>query len=157
MSMKIYRQAIETLKEIRNLRCGSVHSEQVIARAEKLLKIKFSPQERDYLSNFGYFELFGVELYGIVDEDFSMDKNSYEGCMVEWALSEREKNNLNHNYIPLRFGDDGEMIFLDHSCLNDEGEPRTIIGTDNGNGYVFTEELTNDLGEYLLWVADEEG
>ena len=43
--MKIYRQAIETLKIIRNLRDGNISSEQVIARAEELLKIKFSPQE----------------------------------------------------------------------------------------------------------------
>ncbi len=120
------------------------------------MSIIFSPQIKHYLSEFGYIELFGIELYGIVNESFSLDKNDFEGCMVEWTLNERANNNLNPNWIALKFEDDGEMVFFDFENTNAEGEPRIISAIDEGNGYILNDELAEDFGEYLNYLIEEE-
>ncbi|MGN1480327.1 SMI1/KNR4 family protein [Porcipelethomonas sp.] len=156
MSLKVYEKAIKKIKKCDEFDCGTPHSEKVIEKAESLLNIAFSTQIKNYLSKFGYIEVFGVELYGIVDEDFSMDKNTYEGCMVEWTLDARAANNLNPDWVALKFEDDGEMVFLDFENTNEEGEPRVIAAIDEGNGYVFEDELAEDFGKYLIYLIEEE-
>lgn len=156
MSYKVYEKAIKKAKKGDDFDCGTPHSDEVIKRAESALGVTFSPQVKHYLSTFGYIELFGIELYGIVDDSFSLDKDVLEGCMVEWTLNERANNNLNPNWIALKFEDDGEMIFLDFENINAEGEPRVIVAIDEGNGYVFEDMIAEDFGEYLKYLIEEE-
>lgn len=155
MSYKIYEKALKRAKKCEDYDCGSKHPSATIEKAEMLLNLRLSPQVKDYLSRFGYIEFFGVELYGIIDEKFSLDKNTFEGCMIEWTVNERENNNLNPNWVALKFEDDGEMVFLDFENINDEGEPRVIIAVDEGEGYTFEDEIAEDFGEYLSELVDE--
>ncbi len=156
MNYKKYEKVLKKAQKCDDFDCGTSHSEEIIQRAESALSIIFSPQIKHYLSEFGYIELFGIELYGIVDESFSLDKNDFEGCMVEWTLNERANNNLNPNWIALKFEDDGEMVFLDFENTNAEGEPRIISAIDEGNGYILNDELAEDFGEYLNYLIEEE-
>lgn len=155
MSYKIYESAIEKVQECDDYDCGSEYSVDVIEKAEKLLDINFSAQLKDYLMNFGYIEFSGVEIYGIVDESFSLNKNTFEGCMIEWTLNARESNNLNSKWVALRSEDDGGTAFLDFENLNSDGEPCVILAVDTENGYEFECELAEDFGEYLLNLAEE--
>lgn len=155
MSHKIYESAIEKVQECDEFDCGSEYSIYVIEKAERLLDINFSAQLKDYLMNFGYIDFSGVEIYGIVDESFSLNKNTLEGCMIEWTLKERESNNLNPKWVALRFEDDGGMAFLDFENLNDDGEPRVILAVANENGYKFEYEIAEDFGEYLSELVDK--
>ncbi len=101
MSYKIYEKALKRAKKCEDYDCGSKQSVATIEKAEMLLNLHLSPQIKDYLSRFGYIEFFGVELYGIIDGTFSLDKSTFEGCMIEWTINERVNNNLNPNWVAL--------------------------------------------------------
>lgn len=152
MSYRNYQEAVELFSKCENYCHGNGVSPEVITKAEKLLGLHFSNQLTEYLTTYGYIDFFGVELYGIVDPELSSEE--IEGCMVEWALAERENNSLNPNWLPICFEDDGCMAFLDFENCNANGEPQVILAEDTGNGYEMTEEIAEDLGEYMLQLAE---
>ena len=154
MSYKNYATAMEKAVECDGYDAGSGVSDETIMKAEKLLGVSFSRQLKDYLHNYGWLEFFGVELYGIFDDDFSCAE--IEGCIVEWALSERKSNGLDTKWIPIRFEDDGSMAFLDYGHINSEGEPPVICAVLTDDGYEFQSELADDLGGYLLDLVDDQ-
>lgn len=154
MSYKNYVSAMEKAAECDGYDSGSGVSGETVKNAEKLLGVSFSKQLREYLLEFGWLEFFGVEMYGIVNEDFFADV--IEGCMVEWALSERESNALDPKWIPIRFEDDGSMAFLDYSRSNSEGESPVISAVLTGDGYTVQEDLAEDLGEYILELVNDQ-
>jgi hypothetical protein len=117
------------------------------------LNVKFSPQITKYLCELSFAEFCGVELYGIVNEKFSSEVA--EGCMVEWAVSEREESALNPNWIPIRFEDDGSMAFFDFGDVNKAGEPKVISAAFDGETYVKSSDLAKDFGEYLADLVEE--
>lgn len=131
---------------------GEGVSDQVIEKAEELLGISFSRQMREYLSDYAYIEFFGVEIYGIIEEDFS--STCLEGNIVEWALSERKKNGLDSKWVPVRFEDDGIMVFQDYNELNEEGEPAIIVASLTEDGYEYVEQIADDLGDYIAELVD---
>lgn len=152
MSRKNYDLAMEKAPECEDYYASEGVSEETVENAEKLLGVKFSPQLKSYLTEYDFIEFFGVELYGISKEDFS--SSVLEGNIVEWALNERETNDFDPMWLPIRFEDDGGMAFLDCSQLNGEGEPPIILAEDNGDGYEFVEKLADDLGDYILELVN---
>ncbi len=155
MSKQSFDKAVRLVKKCEGFDCGEKVSSDVIEKAEQLLGLKFSEQERAYLSEFGYIELDGVELYGIINEDFE-DDGEYEGCMVEWTLHERKAGNIRWEWIALQFVDEGGMMFLDHSDLDENGEPKVIFAEDDGEGYKKIGRSADDLGDYLLELVEEQ-
>lgn len=154
MSYKNYTLAMKKAEECDGYDTGKGVSDKTIAKAEDLLGVTFSKQLKEYLQNYSWLEFFGVELYGIFNDDFSCTE--LEGCMVEWTLSERENNGLDPNWIPIRFEDDGSMAFLDFGNINSEGEPPVIIAELTGGGYGLQEEIAEDLGDYILDLVNEQ-
>ncbi|MCR5123133.1 MAG: SMI1/KNR4 family protein [Ruminococcus sp.] len=155
MSKQNFDKAIKLVKKCEDFDKGGKKSPKIIEKAEQLLGLKFSEQESEYLSKFGYIEFSGVELYGILNEDFE-DDGEYEGCMVEWTLHEREEGNIPEDWIALQFADDGGMIFLDHSDIDENGEPKVILAEDTGTGYKKTDLIADDFGNFLLGVVEEQ-
>ncbi len=153
-SYKSYTSAMDKAAECDDYDVGSGVPEETVKNAEKLLGIQFSKQLREYLLNYGWMEFFGVELYGIYNNDFSCTE--IEGCIVEWALSERKSNNLDPKWVPVRFEDDGAMAFLDYNRLNAEGEPPVISAVLTDNGYKVQSDLAEDLGEYILELVNDQ-
>lgn len=153
MSYRNYSKALKIISNFDEYDSGNGVSEQCIMNAEKILGINFSKQIRNYLTNYGYIEFFGVELYGIIDEEISYD--SVEGCMVEWSVVQRKKSGLNHSWLPIKFDDDGFMSFFDFSNLNEENEPSVISAVLTDNGWTVKEKLADDFGDYLLYLIDE--
>lgn len=152
MSYKSYVSAMEKASECDGYDTGTGVSGETVGNAEKLLDIIFSKQLREYLLNYGFLEFFGVELYGIIKEDFS--STVLEGNIVEWTLNERKNNDLDPKWLPIRFEDDGAMAFMDFSRLNSEGEPAVILAVNTEKGYEFQDELADDLGEYILELVN---
>lgn len=154
MSYKSYVSAMKKAVECANYDTGSGVSEETVNKAESLMGISFSKQLRDYLIRYGWLEFFGVELYGIYNDDFSCSE--IEGCIVEWTLSERKCNGLDSKWIPIRFEDDGSMAFLDCNRKNFEDEPPVISAVLTNNGYKVQEDLSEDLGEYILELVNNQ-
>jgi hypothetical protein len=153
MKYNDFLELLDSLTELEDFSSGEGVSDTVIQSAEKLLNIKFSPQIKKYLGEYSYIEFDGVELYGIVNENFTSDVT--EGCMVEWAISERTESDLNPNYIPIKFEDDGNMVFFDFGDINSDGEPKVISASFDGETYVKDCDLAEDFGEYLKDLIEE--
>ncbi|MDR0984289.1 MAG: SMI1/KNR4 family protein [Ruminococcus sp.] len=153
MKYNDFAEMLDALQEVPDFSCGDGVSDDVIRLAEKVLGIKFSPQIIKYLLDFSFIEFDGIELYGIVKEDFSSEIT--EGCMVEWAVSERTETDLNPNYIPIKFEDDGNMVFFDFGDLGSDGEPKVISATFDGKTYVKESVLAEDFGDYLLELTED--
>ncbi|MBR1663363.1 MAG: SMI1/KNR4 family protein [Ruminococcus sp.] len=155
MSKTSFDRAIKLVKKCDDYCCGGKKPKKVVERAQQLLGFSLSQQETEYLTKFGYIEFFGVELYGIINEEFE-DDGEYEGCMVEWTLNERKTGSISDKWVALKFDDDGGMVFLDHSDINDNGEPKVILSEFDGQMYKKIEILADDLGEYLLELVEEQ-
>jgi hypothetical protein len=153
MKYNDFLELMDSLTELEDFSSGEGVSDTVIQSAEKLLNIKFSPQIKKYLGEYSYIELDGIELYGIVNENFTSEVT--EGCMVEWAISERTESDLNPNYIPIKFEDDGNMVFFDFGDINSDGEPKVISASFDGETYVKDCDLAEDFGEYLNDLIEE--
>lgn len=155
MSKANFVKALKLVKKCDDFDKGGKVSKKAVEKAQQLLGIPFSKQEFEYLSKFGYIEFFGVELYGILNENFE-DDGEYEGCMVEWTLNERKNGSIPDKWIALRFDDDGGMVFLDHSELDADDEPKVILAEFDGHQYKKSETLADDFGDYLLELVEEQ-
>jgi len=153
MSYQNFEKAIELAKQCDGYLDGGGKSNNVVAKAEELLDIKFSRQNIQYFSQFGFIEFSGNELYGIVKDDFS---GTHVGCAVEATLQDRKELNLPLQWLTLYFFDDGYYGYLDYSQLNDDGEPPVIMAIYNGENYVVTEKVTDDLGDFILQLIEHQ-
>lgn len=153
MSYDNFKKAILLATKCNNYAHGIPQKDSVINLAENLLHVKFSKQLHEYLAQFGYIEFFGHEVYGIIKEDFSAIP---EGSIVECALYERKKYNLPEHLVPIFFLDDGGKAYIDFSTINYAGEPMIVSAYYNGMKYVITEKLSEDFGDFLLTMVNEQ-
>lgn len=152
MSYNNYIKAMKFAKKCDDYCIGEGVSDEVIGKAEELINLKLSKQVKEYLKTCGYMEFLGVELYGIVKNDFS--SKDIEGCMIEWTLDQRKKSNLNSKWLPICFEDDGYMAMLDFENMNADNEPIVILVAETESGYEMTEKIAEDLGEYILELVN---
>ena len=153
MSYKNFCKAIELSKRCRDYADGGAKQNACINKAEELLGIKFSRQNKEYFRNLGFIEFYGHEVFGIVKDDFS---GSYAGCAVEATLVDRKEYSLPKDWITIYFFDDGYMGYLDYSQLNENGEPPVIMAFYNGEEYVAAEKMAEDFGDFLLMLVEEQ-
>lgn len=153
MSYKNFKKAIDLVKRCDGYSDGGGKSDTVVSKAENLLGIKFSKQNYQYFSKFGFIEFFGHEIYGIVKDDFS---GTLTGCAIETALIDRKEHQLPKEWLPIYFFDDGYMGYLDYSQLNEEGEPSAIMAIYEENKYVIVEKVAEDLGDFILQLVTEQ-
>ena len=153
MSYQNFEKAVELAKQCDGYLDGGGKSNSVVVKAEELLDIKFSRQNTQYFSQYGFIEFFGNEFYGIVKDDFS---GTYVGCAIEATLQDRKELNLPLQWVILYFFDDGYYGYLDYSQLNEEGEPPVIMAIYDGEKYVVTEKVAEDLGDFILQLVEEQ-
>lgn len=130
---------------------GGVSSED-IEKSEQMLGIQFSKQCLKFYRDCGYLSFFGHEIFGIDPND---DSGELEGNSVAYALNDREEYGLPKEWIPIYNYDDGTLAYLDFANLNEEHEPRIILGSYNGEEYECDEVIASDLGEFLLELVNE--
>lgn len=153
MSYQNFEKAVELAKQCDGYLDGGGKPNSVVVKAEELLNIKFSRQNTQYFSQYGFIEFFGTEIYGIVKDDFS---GTHTGCAIEATLQDRKELNLPLQWLTLYFFDDGYYGYLDYSQLNEDGEPPVIMAIYNGKEYVVTEKIADDLGDFILQLVEEQ-
>ncbi|MDH6366901.1 MULTISPECIES: SMI1/KNR4 family protein [unclassified Breznakia] len=153
MSYKNFKKAIELAKKCDGYLTGTGIPENVIKDAECKLNVQFSKQLTLYLTKNGFIEYDGCEIYGIIKTDFSAIP---EGSIVESCMYYRKKNNLPRNWLPIYNYNDGYMAFLDYGDLNEEQEPKVIMGIYTGEQYEKTNNLAEDFGDFILSLVEEQ-
>ena len=153
MSYQNFKKAIELAQQCNGYWDGGGKPSEIVAKAEKLVGIKFSRQNDQYFNKYGFIEFFGSEIFGIVKDDFA---GTHAGCAIEATLQDRKNLSLPPKWITLYFFDDGYYGYLDYSQLNEEGEPPVIMAIYNGKEFVMVEKVAEDLGDFLLKLATEQ-
>lgn len=149
MSYSNFKKALEEAKSLRAYEHGKGMSREIIEKAEQVLGVKFSKQIYEYLHEYGYIQFYRFELQGIFDENFT------ERGIVRDTLERRS-----NKYLPplppkwvqiLDTCSDGGCVYLDFEHINNEGEPRVILGGHEGaNEYYIIKEEGEDFGNFLL-------
>ncbi len=137
---------IEQNKLIKYMR-GS-KSDQLIQKAEEALGLKFPPTYRLFLKDFGCAGIARFEVYGIIDEDFTMPGN------VVWFTLNQRKMGAPHNYIVIGSTGYGPIYVLDASHPNGEGEYPVMLWMP-GLPEDPAEKINADFGEFLLEYVKE--
>ncbi|MGF7143237.1 hypothetical protein HNQ56_001660 [Anaerotaenia torta] len=114
--------------------------------------MKFSKQSKEFYEEYGYLSFFGNEIFGIDPDDLDM----LEGNSVAYAINDREEYNLPNDWIPIYDFEDGNMAYLDYSSSNSEKEPRVIMTFYNGEEYELAEVLSEDFGDFILELVEEQ-
>ncbi len=153
MSYQNFKEAMELAPQCKFYTTDGGKTKEEIQRSEELLQLKFSRQCTEFYEKYGYMSFFGTEIFGIDPDD---DSGELEGNSVAYALHDREEYHLPANWLPLYDFEDGNMAYLDYSCLNAEKEPRVIMASYNGSEYEVADVLAEDLGEFILQLVQEQ-
>jgi hypothetical protein len=143
MSMADLQDALALLREHEDEGDFVGPREELVPAAEKALGLGLPPTYRAFVSAFGAGDIAGLEIYGIVDEDF---ENSSIPDAIWLTLDERETG-MPEGLIPVAQDYDGSYAALDTSQARTDGEAPVVAwfpGQDE------TERLAEDFGEFLL-------
>lgn len=153
MSYTNFMKAMELAPKCEFYTTAGGKTEEEIRRSEQILDIRFSNQSREFYEKYGYLSFYGNEIFGIDPDD---DSGILEGNSVAYALNDREEYNLPKEWIPIYDFEDGNMAYLDYSCLNGQKEPRVIMAFYNGKKYEVVETLAEDFGDFVLELVQEQ-
>ena len=155
MSYQNFEKALELAKQCKFYTIKGERTNEIVKKAEELFGLNFSKQNFEFFKRLGYLSFFGNEFYGILTDDF-LDDGDYVGCAIEATLQDRAELNLPLEWLTLYFFDDGYYGYLDYSQLNEDGEPAVIMAIYDGEKYVVTEKVAEDLGDFLLRLVEEQ-
>ena len=153
MSYERFKKALVLAEKCVGYEIGEGVVDKIIDTAQEKLGLFFSRQFCEYLKRFSYMEFFGIEIYGIIKDDFS---GIPEGNIVESTIDSRKKYNLPISWIPIYNYGYGPKAYLDYSHLNIEDEPRVVMATYIGNEYAINEVIAEDFGDFLLQLIEEQ-
>ena len=152
MSYENYEKAIKIITKNKH-KCYFVgkRSENLIQKAEEILKIKFPNTYKKFLLTYGAGSYGSQEILGVIDDDF---QNSSVPDGVWYTLTDRKQVNLPLNLIVIYETGNGEMLCLDVNKLNKENEAPVVAyfpGIDNE--YQTYEKIADDFGNFLLDIV----
>ena len=153
MSYQNFEMALELAKKCKYYTVRGERANEIVAKAEELLGLKFSKQNYEYFKKLGYLSFFGNEFFGICKDDFS---GTHAGCAIEATLQDRKILHLPMSWLTLYFFDDGYYGYLDYSQLNEYGEPPVIMAIYNGEKHIVVEKVSDDFGDFLLGLVEEQ-
>ena len=151
MSYSNYEKAMELAPNCQYYTTAGGKSEEDIKKAEEMLGIKFSRQMTDFYSKYGYMSFFGTEIFGIDPDNLTV----LEGNSVAYALNDRIEYLLPNEWIPIYNCGNGDMVFLDYSNLNPDGEPKVILASCQMDTYEQIDTLADDFGDFILELVQE--
>ncbi len=152
MSYSDLQNALSLAPECKFYTTAGGKSESDIKKSEQMLNIKFSKQCLDFYEKCGYLSFFGNEIFGINPDNLEI----LSGNSVAFALNDRETYGLPSSWLPIYDFDDGDMAYLDYSSLNDDNEPPVISAFFNGEEYVVSEQIAEDIGSFILKLVEEQ-
>lgn len=153
MSYRNFKKAMVLATKCDYYTTAGGKSNEEIQEAERMLGLTFSNQCMEFYKKYGYLSFFGNEIFGIDPYDKS---GILEGNSVMFAINDRKKFDLPDNWLPIYNFGDGNMAYLDYSCLNDENEPKVIMAFYNGNHYEALGTISEDLGDFILELVENQ-
>lgn len=143
MSLQDYQSAKVLIEETGGDLEG-LKSEALVASAEQALGMKFPPSYRRFLLELGCGDIAGLEIFGLIDENFE-DSAVPNGIWL--TLNERQNTELDHAYILIGDGGDGTYYAIDTRSADKFGEnPVVRLSVDGAQA----ESIASSFGSYLL-------
>lgn len=149
MSLEDFKTARELLKELGGDFEGP-KPEKLVVKAEETLGLEFPPSYRDFLRKLGCGDIHGIEIYGVVDDDFE-DSSVPDGIWL--TLSERDEIGLDHSLVLIGVEDEGNYLALDTNVATDDGENPVVRLDPEGKR---AEILSPSFGTYFLEVVQSD-
>lgn len=144
MSMQAFEKARELIEEIGGGDFDGAKPESLVAKAETALGVKFPPSYRQFLLDFGCGDINGVEVYGLINDNF--EKSTVPNGI--WlTLNERHSINLDPAYVIVGDGGDGTYYALDTGQADSYGESPVMRLSLDGKQ---SKKVANDFGSYFL-------
>lgn len=151
MSYTNFEKALEEAKKLPDYFASPAATEEILAKSEALLGVKFSKQCKEFYLSHNYISFAGNEVFGIDPDDLDELEGNSEG----YTLNEREENNINEDWIVFYNFDDGVYACFDYSDLNEDGEPQIIVIEFNGEEYIEEEIIAEDFGNFLIQLTEK--
>jgi hypothetical protein len=121
--------------------------ESLIAKAEQALSFSFPPTYRAFLLKMGCGDVAGVEIYGVINDDF---ENSETPDAIWLTLKERLDAALPDDLIIVSELGDGSFDAIDMGQRREDGEAAVITwmpGADNDRS---KQVIAEDFGAFHL-------
>jgi antitoxin YobK len=153
MSVKDLQQAFGLIDSLPGADFHGPKDEHIIKKAEQALGIEFPPSYRMFLSRHGCGDVFGVEFYGIIDENFT---DSRIPDSIWLTLNERGTAGLPASMILISDTGDGGYYAIDTSHRNSTLESPVVqwwsgLHNDKDDGQIVAE----DFGAFMLHQIQE--
>jgi len=130
-----------------------VRPESLISDAERALGVEFPPTYRSFVRRFGAGDLFGEEIYGVIDGDFDRPAVP-NGTWI--THKRREESGLPEGMIVVAALGEGSDVVLDTAARGQDGEAPVLVWTPGASSPDDDlEVLAADFGEWLLQVLRE--
>jgi len=120
-------------------------SELLVLKAESYLGVAFSRSYREFLKSFGCGDINGLEIYGIVDDDFV---NSGVPDAIWCTQNERNTNGLPQHYVVIGSTGDGGLYCLDTSVLSGQDECPVVLIEHNDFNQVMA--IAHSFNDYIV-------
>lgn len=144
MSIERYEEARKLIKRMGEDDFTGPKPESLIAKAESALGLTFPPSYRSFLLEMGCGGVSGVEIFGIIDEDFHQSMVP-DGIWL--TMEERRSMGLDPHYVIVGEVGDGTYYALDTREVNADGEnPVVVLSVDGKHG----EKVADSFGAYLF-------
>lgn len=142
--MKKIEDIIKKLENIDGFESGHGANNDLILQAEERLNSSFSPQFIYFLQSYGWIEIAGCEIFGLINENFSaLD-------VVGATESFRYFDGYSDKILIFRNLDE-EFVSFDYTRINNEGEPKIIYNTMTE----IVEDAADDFASYLEALYEE--
>jgi antitoxin YobK len=125
-------------------------AEELVARAEDALGVRFPPTYRRFVRELGAGSFGSREFYGVIDDDWA-DSAVPDG--IWYTLSEREEG-LSDRFVVVGAVGDGTLYALDTARAPDGGEAPVVV-VDPGAPDL-DEDVAPDFGTFFRQQIDEE-
>lgn len=156
MSLETLQKAFKLIElNIKKADFEKQKPESLIKSAEEVLELTFPPTYRAFLKQYGCGDIAGLEIYGVINEDF---EKSGVPDGIWYTLSERKFQELPspdyyfpHHLIIIADGGLGDWCVLDTLQKNADGENPVVIW-EPGRSMINDklEKIAEDFGDFLL-------
>lgn len=144
MSLQNYDRAKELIEDSGSGDFEGPKSESLVSKAEAALGVKFPPSYRRFLLEMGCGDFNGVEVYGLILDDFEM---STVPNGIWLTLSERTSMELDPAFVIVGDGGDGDYYALDMKKVDPSGESPIVRLSMDGKQI---ENVAESFGTYFL-------
>jgi hypothetical protein len=144
MSIQKYLEARELIGGAGGGDFEGAKPESLVAKAESALGLTFPPSYRRFLLEMGCGGINGVEVFGLINDDF--EKSAVPNGI--WlTLNERRAIELYPAYVIVGDGGDGTYYALDTRQVDGAGEVPVVLLSVDGR---HSEKVADSFGDYLL-------